>query len=97
MASKSDIEQTLTFKYGAESELPSWTKPFIHAVGLVEKLHYEVVPEEPPIQNIRDLMRRRHAPGPSAAEREIERRRMREEVVANLESVSILPTSPINS
>jgi hypothetical protein len=35
---QADIRDALCDKYGAETDFPSWTKPFLHAVGIMNKL-----------------------------------------------------------
>jgi hypothetical protein len=35
---QADIKDALCGKYGAECNFPSWTKPFLHAVGIMNKL-----------------------------------------------------------
>jgi hypothetical protein len=35
---QADIRDALCDRYGAETDFPSWTKPFLHAVGIMNKL-----------------------------------------------------------
>jgi hypothetical protein len=35
---QADIRDALRDKYGFETDFPSWTKPFLHAVGIMNKL-----------------------------------------------------------
>jgi hypothetical protein len=35
---QADVRDALCDKYGAETDFPSWTKPFLHAVGIINKL-----------------------------------------------------------
>lgn len=83
-----DIRHVLSAKYGPEADFPSWTTPFIRAVGLLKELDDQDIPEEQPSETLRGSTDREGALAePSTAEMEMER--MEKEVVANLESVSI--------
>jgi hypothetical protein len=90
MSTQIDIKHTLQVQYVDESNFPNWTTPFINAVGLLEELEeLEVDPND--LSNWIPPESRREGEGsragPTATEREMER--IGEEVVTNLESVSI--------
>jgi hypothetical protein len=83
-----DIKHALSAKYGAESELPSWTRPFIHAVEIVERLAPNVKVLDVALNVGKDL----GSPGGNSASAmisETERVRIEEEAVTSLQSVSI--------
>jgi hypothetical protein len=88
--SQADIKQALSYRYGAESKLPSWTAPFIHAVELLESLGNRVKPPGPPEEPVYVMSSRSRTvlelARPSAAKKEVER--MMEEAVTSLQSVS---------
>jgi hypothetical protein len=44
MSTQIDIRHALSERYGASTELPSWTRPFIQAVEILEKLDDEDIP-----------------------------------------------------
>jgi hypothetical protein len=90
MSTQIDIKRTLQEKFGDESEFPSWTTPFIAAVGLLEELEDHVIDPNDLSNWIPPESRREgegSRAGPTATEREMER--IGEEVVTNLEAVSI--------
>jgi hypothetical protein len=35
---QADIRDAICDRYGTETDFPSWTKPFLHAVGIMNKL-----------------------------------------------------------
>jgi hypothetical protein len=81
--SREDIKETLSARYGAESDFPSWTTPFIHAVGVYEELEMAVR------NRVRDRcwMLDHPTADPLAVEKNIVR--LGKEVVSDLSSVSI--------
>lgn len=81
--SREDIKETLSARYGAESDFPTWTTPFIHAVGVFEELESAVK------WRARDrcMMLDHPTADPFAVEKRIER--LAKEVVSDLSSVSI--------
>jgi hypothetical protein len=83
--SREDIKQTLSTRYGAESDFPTWTTPFIHAVGVFEELELAVDfrDHQEPFLTL-DFEDRDGEP--SVTEKGIER--MGKEIVEDLESVS---------
>jgi hypothetical protein len=90
MSTQIDIKHALSAKYGAEADFPSWTTPFIHAVGLLEKLEEHVIPPQAPsklVSRSTDLETGLKVKEISPVEEEMDR--MEKEIVANLESVSI--------
>lgn len=47
-AMQNDIKHALSALYGADPEFPSWTIPFIRAVGILESLGTNVKPSTQP-------------------------------------------------
>jgi hypothetical protein len=84
--SREEVKYTFTARYGAESDVQSWTTPFVHAVGLFEELELAVEfrnHKEPYLNlDFEDNVGER-----SVTEKGIER--MGKEIVADLSSVSI--------
>jgi hypothetical protein len=92
MSTQIDIKRTLAAKYGEEADFPSWTTPFIHAVGLLEKVEDQDIPPDLPAEMIRRENGERFSAEIPAEEKELQR--LEKEAVANLESVSINRMSP---
>jgi hypothetical protein len=82
-----DLRDALSAMYKSQIELPSWTSPFIHAVGILETLENNVEAVETAKKPTKTAKGRVGAPTKTSIG-ETDVARMDEEAIASLHSVS---------